>query len=514
MSVTGSAERLPGLEVFERVESTLDPRTLEILERRRRTTVVKRRGWLMRRMLLASDLAGLAISFGLAEWIYGTLAHVGRFDAFGESMLFAVSLPLWVVMAKLYGLYDRDEERADHSTADDVMGVFHLITVGTWLLFAGAYLTRLAAPQLPKLLTFWALAVVAVPLVRSAARARCRRSIHYLQNAVIVGAGDVGQEVARKLLKHPEYGINLVGLVDGQPKERADDLGDVAILGTLEDIPTLVRLLDIERVIVAFSNDDLPLLLRVVRDLNELEVQVDVVPRFYEVLSPGVDLHSVEGLPLLGVRPPRLSRSSAFLKRQLDIIASASGLLLLSPLFALAALAIKLDSSGPVFFRQVRMGARDRTFRIVKFRTMTADADERKSAVAHLNKHAQEGGDSRMFKIEDDPRVTRVGRWLRRFSIDELPQLWNVLVGEMSLVGPRPLILDEHVHVTDWAGRRLDLRPGITGLWQVLGRDGIPFGEMIALDYQYVTSWSLGGDLRLLLKTIPSVVGGRASFSP
>ena len=172
--------------------------------------------------------------------------------------------------------------------------------------------------------------MVAVPLLRSAARARCRRSIHYLQNAVIVGAGDVGQDVARKLLKHPEYGINLVGLVDGQPKERADDLGDVAILGTLEDIPTLVRLLDIERVIVAFSNDDLSLLLGLVRDLNELDVQVDVVPRFYEVLSSAVDLHSVEGLPLLGVRPPRLSRSSAFLKRQLDIVGSAIGLLLLS----------------------------------------------------------------------------------------------------------------------------------------------------------------------------------------
>ncbi len=404
MSVTGSAERLPGLEVFERIESTLDPRTLEILERRRRTTVVKRRGWLMRRMLLASDLAGLALSFVLAEWIYGAVAHVGRFDAAGEAVLFAVSLPVWVVMAKLYGLYDRDEERTDHSTADDVMGVFHLVTVGTWLLFAGAYLTELAHPQVPKLLTFWALAAVAVPLLRSAARARCRRSIHYLQNAVIVGAGDVGQDVARKLLKHPEYGINLVGLVDGRPKERADDLGDVAILGTLEDIPTLVRLLDIERVIVAFSNDDLPLLLGLVRDLNELDVQVDVVPRFYEVLSSAVDLHSVEGLPLLGVRPPRLSRSSAFLKRQLDIVASAIGLLLLSPLFALLALAIKLDSKGPVFFRQVRMGARDQTFRIVKFRTMTADADERKPEIAHLNKHAHGGGDARMFKIEDDPQ--------------------------------------------------------------------------------------------------------------
>ena len=508
MTVTGSAERLPGLEVFERIESTLDSRTLEVLERRRRTAVVKRRGWLMRRMLLASDLIGLALSFALAEWVYGAFVHAGRFDAVGESVLFAVSLPVWVVMAKLYGLYDRDEERADHSTADDVMGVFHLITVGTWLLFAGAYLTRLAHPQVPKLLVFWALAVVAVPLLRSAARARCRRSIHYIQNALIVGAGDVGQAVARKLLKHPEYGINLVGLVDRQPKERADDLGDVALLGAVEDIPTLVRLLDIERVIVAFSNDDLALLLALVRDLNELDVQVDVVPRFYEVLTPAVDLHSVEGLPLLGLRPPRLSRSSAFLKRRLDVVGPIVGLLLLAPLFMVVAVAIKLDSRGPVFFRQARVGARDRTFRIAKFRTMVYDAEERKAGVAYLNKHAVNGGDARMFKIDDDPRATRVGRALRRLSLDELPQLWNVLRGEMSLVGPRPLILGENAHVQGWGQRRLDLRPGMTGLWQVLGRDEIPFEEMVRLDYLYVTTWSLGGDLRLLLRTIPAVIRG------
>ena len=139
---------------------------------------------------------------------------------------------------------------------------------------------------------------------------------------------------------------------------------------------------------------------------------------------------------------------------------------------------------------------------------MVADAEARKTEVAHLNKHAHNGGDPRMFKIDDDPRVTRIGRVLRRLSIDELPQLWNVLRGEMSLVGPRPLILEEDAHVTDWAERRLDLKPGITGIWQVLGRDGIPFEEMVKFDYLYVTSWSLAGDLRLLLRTIPIVVRG------
>jgi lipopolysaccharide/colanic/teichoic acid biosynthesis glycosyltransferase len=158
----------------------------------------------------------------------------------------------------------------------------------------------------------------------------------------------------------------------------------------------------------------------------------------------------------------------------------------------------------------VRMGCGNKTFRIFKFRSMRADAEEQKQAVAHLNKHLANGGDPRMFKIPNDPRITRVGAWLRRFSLDELPQLLNVVRGEMSLVGPRPLILEEDRHVFDWARHRLDLRPGITGLWQVLGRDGIPFDEMVRLDYLYVTGWSLGSDLRLIARTLP-IASGRGS---
>jgi exopolysaccharide biosynthesis polyprenyl glycosylphosphotransferase len=489
---------------YERLDEPLDARTREILEHRRSTPVLKGRGWLMRRMLLASDVAGLTVAFASAVAIDAARTSHGHVASAGEVALLVISLPVWIVMAKLYGLYDRDEERAHHSTADDVMGVFHLVTVGTWLLYVGAWISGLASPQLSKLVVFWAIAVVVIPLIRSAARAACRQSIQYLQNTLIVGAGDVGQEVARKVLKHPEYGINLVGFVDGDPKERADDLGSLTLLGDLDDVTRLVKVLDIERVIVAFSNDDHEAVVSLVRDLNGLDVQVDVVPRFYQVLSPAVDIHSLDGLPLIGLRPARLSRSSQFLKRWLDLLGASVGLVLLAPLFALVAIAVKLDSRGPVFFRQVRIGAGDRTFRIVKFRTMTRDAEERKPEVAYLNKHAD--GDARMFKIECDPRVTRVGCFLRRFSLDELPQLWNVLRGEMSLVGPRPLIVAESAYVSGWAERRLDLNPGMTGLWQVSGRDEIPFAEMVQLDYLYITNWSLVGDIGLLLRTLPAVV--------
>jgi lipopolysaccharide/colanic/teichoic acid biosynthesis glycosyltransferase len=183
-------------------------------------------------------------------------------------------------------------------------------------------------------------------------------------------------------------------------------------------------------------------------------------------------------------------------------------MVLLAPFFALIGLLIKLETPGPIFFRQLRVGTKGQVFRIYKFRTMGVDADERKAEFAHLNRHAQAGGDPRMFKIDQDPRVTRVGRFLRKYSLDELPQLVNVLQGEMSLVGPRPLIAEEAQFVSEWGRRRLDLKPGITGLWQVLGRSAIPFEEMVRLDYLYVTTWSLWNDCLLLLRTVAVVARG------
>jgi exopolysaccharide biosynthesis polyprenyl glycosylphosphotransferase len=510
-----TTERVALLE-SARLEDELplvDDRTLEILDHRRRTAVVKRRGWLVRRMLLLADLVGLTAAFVVAEAFFSTSASpADHVTPTTELLLFVGTLPLWIVVAKLYGLYDHDEERTDHSTADDLLGVFHLITVGTWLTFAGGMLTGLARPELLRLFFFWGLAIALVTLLRALARAVCRRRIGYLQNAVIVGAGDVGQLIARKLLQHSEYGINLVGFIDREPKERRSDLEHLTILGPPERLPTLVRAFDVERVVFAFSNESHEETLSLIRSMKDLEVQVDIVPRLFEIVGPGVDIHTVEGLPLIGLPPLRLSRSSRLLKRTLDVVVSTLGLIALAPVLAVIAFRIKADSPGPVFFRQTRVGASDKTFEIYKFRTMAVDADGHKRDVAHLNMHAQEGGDARMFKVPDDPRTTKIGRFLRRYSLDELPQLINVLKGDMSIVGPRPLILDEDKHVAEWARRRLDLKPGITGLWQVLGRSEIAFEEMTKLDYLYVINWSLGGDLRLILKTIPAVFRPRRAY--
>jgi exopolysaccharide biosynthesis polyprenyl glycosylphosphotransferase len=472
------------------------------------TLAAGRRGWLIRRALVFADLVGLTSSFLLAELLYGPSSGVpDRVGVSVEFPLFFATLPVWIVIAKLYGLYDRDEERADHTTFDDFRGVFHLLTIGSWLVFAGAWMTHVAYPNLVKLATFWGLSIVFITLGRTLARAFCHRRPSFLQNTIIVGAGAVGQLVARKLMQHPEYGIRLVGFVDATPTERDGRLGDLTLLGEPEELPDLVLALGVERVIIAFSRDSHERTLELVRSLRGLNVRVDVVPRLFEAIGARFTTHAVEGLPLIGLPPFSLPRSSRLLKRAFDVCLSLAGLVFLSPLFALIAIAIKLDSDGPVFFRQVRMGGSG-TFRIFKFRTMVADADDRKPEVAHLNRHAQTGGDARMFKIVDDPRVTRVGRVLRRYFVDELPQLINVFKGEMSLVGPRPLILDEDAHVDEWARKRLDLKPGMTGHWQVLGRSAIPFEEMVKLDYLYVTTWSLWNDLRLLFGTVPLVVRG------
>ena len=329
---------------------------------------------------------------------------------------------------------------------------------------------------------------------------------------MIVGAGKVGQQLALKLMNHREYGIHLVGFVDDRPTELDDELAEKLpiLLGGPDQLRELITEHGVDRVIIAFSNDSHESVIANIRAIRDLDVQIDIVPRYFEVFGGAAEVHTLEGIPLVGLRPTRLPRSSRVLKRAFDLSASTFGLLLLAPVFAAVAIGIKLESRGPVFFRQVRRGANGTTFRIYKFRTMVAEAEDRKAEVVHLNMHRSR--DPRMTKIPDDPRVTRLGRVLRRFSIDELPQLINVIKGEMSLVGPRPLILEEDMYVQEWARKRLDLKPGITGLWQVLGRSDIPFDEMTKLDYVYVTNWSLRQDIRLVFLTVPSLFRMRRAF--
>jgi exopolysaccharide biosynthesis polyprenyl glycosylphosphotransferase len=318
-----------------------------------------------------------------------------------------------------------------------------------------------------------------------------------------VGAGTVGQLVARKLIQHPEYGLRLVGFVDSNPRERRPEVRGLPILGCAADLASLVEAHGVERVFVAFAGDSNEELLAAVRSLAELNVQVDIVPRLFEVVNPNVDLRVVEGMPLIGLPPAKLSRSSRFLKRTLDVAGASLGLILTGPLFAYAVWWIKRESPGPVLFRQERVGFEMRRFTMLKFRTMRVDADQSRHE-EYIRSTMDAGaapGANGLYKLERASEVTRFGRWLRKTSLDEVPQLINVLRGDMSLVGPRPCIPYELEYFEPHHFERFLIRPGLTGLWQVQARARSTFGEALEMDVAYVRGWSLGLDLALLCRT-------------
>ncbi len=508
-----SSYALPSIGAAQRTVFA-NQRTLEILEQRRASGKARRRGWLMRRMLVLADVVALAATFALVELAFG--AGSSAHHHFGAGLEYAVllaTIPGWILIARLYGLYEQDEERTHHPTSDELSRVFHLVTVGVWLLFVGVWLLGAAAPDFSKAMALWALAIVFITVARSVARFWCRRRISYLQNTVIVGAGDVGQSMARKMLRHPEYGFNLVGFVDNQPRARQDGLDHVALLGGTDQLEELVRMLDVERVVIAFSNESSEDTLELLRSLNELDVQVDIVPRLYELVSPNVKIDTLEGVPVINLPPPRLTHSAALMKRTVDVMGALVGLALTAPLFIYIAWRVKRDSPGPIFFKQTRLGKDRREFTALKFRTMKVDVD-----TSVHEKYIRESMDPRsaqthngVYKLDRGDAVTRSGHWLRKTSLDELPQLINVLRGDMSLVGPRPCIEYETENFLPHHFDRFLVPAGITGLWQVTARAHSTFREALDMDVAYARGWSLGLDLRLLVRTPLQILSRKAT---
>jgi exopolysaccharide biosynthesis polyprenyl glycosylphosphotransferase len=464
----------------------------------------RRRGWLVRRALATADLAGLTLSFVTALAVTGFGGSPeGSLRLGPELLVFAATLPGWFVAAKLLGLYDQDEERTEHSTADELAGVLNLVTLGAWLVYAASSLASVADPTAPRMVAFWAIATVTICVARALARSACRQSAAYVQNTVIVGAGRVGQLIARKLVQHPEYGVKLVGFVDRAPLARRSGLEGVPLLGGPDRLPAIIRDLDVERVVIAFSTESHEQELALVHALRDLDLQLDVVPRLFEIVGPRVGVHTVEGLPLVGLPPRRPARTSLARKRASHVAGAATMLLAVAPLFAAIAWRVRRDSPGPVFFRQTRLGLDMREFTTLKFRTMRADTDDgahRAYIRATMSAAAATEGNG-LYKLERHDAITPVGRWLRRTSLDELPQLLNVLRGDMSLVGPRPCLSYETEHFQPQHFDRFLVPPGMTGLWQVTARAHSTFREALDMDVAYVRGWSLGLDLRLLLRT-------------
>jgi exopolysaccharide biosynthesis polyprenyl glycosylphosphotransferase len=475
----------------------LDERTQEALDVR--ATSTRRRGWVVRRALLAADIVGLLVAFAIAH-VFGGNHGVTIAE---EVLLFLASLPVWAVLAKLHRLYDLDEESTDHSTVDDIVGVLQLVTIGTWGFFVASWLLGLGQHDAPRLAAFWLTAIVMIVAFRVVARTLSRRSVAYLQNTVIVGAGDIGQLVGRKILQHPEYGLNLIGFLDSDPRDRRSEVEGVQLLGSPERLPELIEDLGIERIVIAFSNDRAEETIALVRRLRSLDVQIDIVPRLFDILGPKVSVHTIEALPLLSLPSARIPRSSQAIKRAIDIVGAIVGLVLTAPLFAVIALLVKRDSPGPIFFRQIRLGMNMREFETLKFRTMKVNTDTaaHREFIKQTMTHKASTTESGVYKLDRSDAITRSGRWLRKTSLDELPQLINVLRGDMSLVGPRPCLPYETEFFEEHHFERFLVPGGVTGLWQVTARAHSTFGEALDMDVVYARGWSLGLDLRLLCRT-------------
>ena len=323
------------------VISAVDPNTRKLLGRGR----LERRAWLVPRCLLLADLIGLSMAYVLTTLFWG---EAGAFGSFHQILVFLCTLPCWAIVGKLQGLYSSDQVQAAHSTADDVVGVFHLVTIGIWVLLVASRVGGHPDASVFALITFWALSICILPVFRAVARRVCRRSRAYAQNTLIVGAGEIGQLIGRKLVKHPEYGINVVGFIDRDPRIRRADLPEhLSILGGPERLPEIVKCLDVERVIIAFSSEPIDELLALLRRLHEFPVQIDLVPRLFELVGPRVTVHTVEGLPLIGLPANRPSRTSRTIKRAIDFTAATVGLVVSSSLVCLHRRARSAGFQGP-----------------------------------------------------------------------------------------------------------------------------------------------------------------------
>ncbi|MGH6913389.1 MAG: sugar transferase, partial [Geminicoccales bacterium] len=402
---------------------------------------------------------------------------------------------IWPFFLRLFGAYDSRRTRTfleEVRAIVPAVGISTLVLIGFFFLFEFRFFSRILLGyfvilDLLFLLNFRLIARLLATWLASSGRARRR--------LLIVDAGKLGQELASLIDTHPWSGLALVGYVDNAPALAGGAVAGHPVLGKTDDIVRLVEAHQIDDVIVALPPSEHEKTVRLVLDLLPQPVQVRIVPERFEMISARARVEDFWGVPLIGIRDPVITGFDRAMKRVFDLVIGGAALVVLFPVVALVALAVKLDSPGPILYGPLRVGENGRLFRMWKFRTMVNGADQQLR-----------------FKDRGDPRTTRIGRVLRRWSLDELPNLWNVLVGEMSLVGPRPeqpWIVERY---EPWQRKRLAAPPGMTGWWQVNGRSDLPLHENVEYDIYYVQNYSPLLDLIILFKTIPAVLKGRGAY--
>jgi exopolysaccharide biosynthesis polyprenyl glycosylphosphotransferase len=454
----------------------------------------------LRRILFAADSFALLLSLVLALLVVGR-----RDESFLEALWIVPTIPGWFLLFRAYGLYQRPLRQIEPTHLDDFSSIFHALLIGTlglWVWFRILPDQRL---DLAEVIVFGVFAFLLTTSFRAAVRILGLRIWGPEKVLVIAPLADV-RILRRKLGNHPEYEMEVVAAMTADG-EGHDGCLDLRVCENFDDVGMMLRAGEVDHLMVQLNEDLISQeeIAELMRTCHRGRIRFGTFMREKSLLNPSVSVNHVEGTGFLSYHPPVLSRSSAIIKRAMDLVIAILLLVILAIPMAIIAIAVKLDDGGEVFFSQTRVGKDGARFQLLKFRTMIPGAD---SMVPELMTKSL---DPDWLVMKEDPRVTRVGRYLRRSSLDELPQLWNVVRGEMSLVGPRPLPIRDDEAVRGWGRHRLDGVPGMTGWWQVLGRNSVPFREMVEIDYAYVTNWSLWGDVKLLVKTIPLVLGRRGS---
>ena len=461
-----------------------------------RWSIRKRRGaWrdaLRRRMLAVADLVSVLAAGVVAD----------RFTTGPSVTVWALTLPLWIVLAKLYGLYDQDHRALRHLTVDELRGLIAWTTTATATSTLLLSILGQEGPLASYALHIWTTAVVMSPISRSAARALWRRIVPR-ERALVVGSGPLEIATRRKLELFADIHAECVGVVDDTALHSADPA--LAASAMLEEFVTAQG--GVDRIIVASHGITEALIAQQVNLCRRRGIKLSVVPPARAMFGTAVQLHHIADLPMIEYSTWDTARSTQLIKRVIDLVIAALALVILSPMLVAVAVAVRMTSRGPVLFRQSRAGQGGEPFTMFKFRTMVADAEQRLSELIDVD-----ALEDPMFKFRSDPRVTPHGRFLRRTSLDELPQLLNVLRGDMSIVGPRPEQLDLVQRYAAEHRFRLAVKPGLTGPMQVYGRGELTFDERLAVEREYVENLSLRRDLRIMLLTIATVFRGRGAF--
>ncbi len=457
-------------------------------------------------------LRGVAVADFLCALGGGVLALVVRFD--GEPqlphhyLLFTLSLPvLWLFAVALSGAYD---ERFIGVGSDEFRRVLNAAVSLTAAVAIIAYATKTQVAR-----GYVVIALPAVAVLDLAVRSCLRRRLHRLRGdglcmrkTVAVGHREAVDSLITELRRDQYHGLEIVAVCLPDGRLSSQEVEGVTVHGSLNDVPLAVGRSGADTVAVLGCPEmDGLRLRRLAWELEKTGTDLCVAPALLDVAGPRTTIRPVAGLPLLHVDHPELDGFRQVIKSLFDKVAAAVGLLALAPLFAVIALTIRFRDHGPALFGQTRVGKDGSTFTVYKFRTMVIDAEERKAQLA-----GQNDVDAVLFKIRGDPRITRTGAWLRRYSLDELPQFINVLLGQMSLVGPRPPLPEEAAEYGDYVRRRLVVKPGLTGLWQVNGRSDLSWEESVRLDLRYVENWSFALDLQILWKTFAAVARGSGAY--